>query len=276
MIDRYTKTLSKINGIWSADQTDKISYPENGNMNMFLLEDQSYWFNYRNQIIGEVAQKFIPQGIIFDVGGGNGFVSKMLKDNGYTPVLVEPGKEGILNARERGIEHLIHSRFDDAGFKENSIDNAGFFDVIEHIEDDHLFLKNLSQAMKTNGKVILTAPSFHFLWSKADTEAGHYRRYTMKQMKKLLEDSGFRILYANYFFSFLLAPIFLFRTLPSLFCKRKQRILKSNETEHSPTSKIVKKIISFLCDSEIRRIKRGRKLFGGSSCIVVAEKVPEY
>ncbi|MCF8360284.1 MAG: class I SAM-dependent methyltransferase [Prolixibacteraceae bacterium] len=274
MIERYTKTLAHTNGIWSTLHKGEISYPDHWNSDMFHIEDESFWFNHRNQVIRTIAQKHITKGIIFDIGGGNGYVSKMLMENGYTPVLVEPGSEGIVNAKERGIKHLIHARFEDAGFLNESIDNAGLFDVVEHIKDDDLFMKNIHQSLKNNGKVILTVPSFQFLWSKVDEESGHFRRYSKKQMKKLLENSGFRVLYANNFFSFLVVPIFLFRTLPSIIFKRKQKIFKSNKAEHSPTSKPLSKINSALCKAELKSLKKGRKIFWGSSCIVVGEKVP--
>ncbi|HPR32711.1 MAG TPA: class I SAM-dependent methyltransferase [Prolixibacteraceae bacterium] len=250
-----------------------VSYPSEGNHNCFQIEAQSFWFLHRNQVIAEIFQRFVPEGSrVFDIGGGNGFVSALLREKGYTPVLVEPGSDGIRNARERGIEHLIHARFEDAGFIDESIDHAGLFDVVEHIENDRAFLLALYNKLKPGGKVILTVPAWAFLWSEVDALSGHFRRYTLKKLQMLLYNTGFSYCYGTYFFSFLPLPIFLFRSLPGLFpfiLKRKQ---VSRESEHRPESKTIRRIIAFFAQAEMKRFEKGKRIPFGSSCLVVAEK----
>ena len=71
---------------------------------------------------------------------------------------------------------------------------------MEHIEDDRSFLKALKAKIGEKGRVYLTVPAYSGLWSQEDGRAGHYRRYSLGQICKLLEESGFRVEYSSYFF----------------------------------------------------------------------------
>ena len=64
-------------GIFYAAGAEAISYPEQGNEACFQIEDQSFWFQPRNDCIRELVRNFQPKGKvpIFDVGCGNGFLT---------------------------------------------------------------------------------------------------------------------------------------------------------------------------------------------------------
>jgi 2-polyprenyl-3-methyl-5-hydroxy-6-metoxy-1,4-benzoquinol methylase len=95
------------NGIWRSGGRGKVaevSYPNEGNRDCLGIEERSFWFSHRNRCIAATVGKFPPQGAIFDIGGGNGFVARGLAEAGFEVVLVEPGEEGARNARQRGID----------------------------------------------------------------------------------------------------------------------------------------------------------------------------
>jgi SAM-dependent methyltransferase len=117
----------------------------------------------------------------------------------------------------RGLKNIICSTLEDAGFKTNSLPAAGLFDVVEHISNDLCFLKTINFYMRPGGFLFITVPAYNILWSKEDVDAGHFRRYTLYELKKTLNKAGFKIEYATYIFSFLILPIFLFRTIPDFF-----------------------------------------------------------
>ena len=100
-------------GVWRDTELEVISYPADGNESCFRIEEDSFWFRHRNQVIGSLVSNFPPDGVFFDVGGGNGFVAKALQDQGQTTVLVEPGGQGCeRRAKRRGeccTEHVVAS-----------------------------------------------------------------------------------------------------------------------------------------------------------------------
>ena len=274
-MNKYLKDISlnfeQKDQICFAKNLEKISYPENDNNSCYRLEDNSFWFKHRNNCIFATIQNFIKKDIIFDIGGGNGFVSKFFQDNNIETFLVEPGIAGILNAKKRGVKNLINANFDD-NFNDNSIPNIGIFDVLEHIENDVSFLQNIHNKLENNGLLFITVPAYQFLWSDIDRYSQHYRRYPLKSIKKTLNFSNFKIIYSTYFFNFLPLPIFLFRTLPSFFAKnfssRKVKTFKTSDEHKSKNSKI----INFLLNWELKRIKRKKTIHFGGSCLIVAQK----
>ncbi|MBZ5581604.1 MAG: class I SAM-dependent methyltransferase [Acidobacteriia bacterium] len=162
----------------------------------------------------ETIRRFPPSGAVFDIGGGNGYVALAIQESGFDVVVVEPGPDGARNARRRGIRSVICATVENAGFLDRSMAAAGLFDVLEHIEDDLGFLKSLARRLLAGGRLYLTVPAFSALWSQEDNDAGHYRRYTLRQLRNVLERAGLEAEYLTYFFACLPAPILLSRGAP--------------------------------------------------------------
>ena len=143
-------------GIYYADSSENISYPIDGNNNSLEFEENSFWFSHRNNCITQMIKNYPPtkNGLIFDVGGGNGFVSKGLLDAGFDVVLVEPGLYGAMNAKNRGIKNVICATTHTAKFQSGTIPSIGVFDVVEHIEDDIGFLKHLYELLVPGGMTL--------------------------------------------------------------------------------------------------------------------------
>jgi hypothetical protein len=259
-------------GVWVAPTRSSISYPDDGNDVCFEIEDCSYWFRHRNVLIHGLYQKHAKSGPFFDIGGGNGAVSKYLTDRGVPCVLVEPGRSGALNAKRRGVDHVVQSTLQDAGFLSGSIDHVGLFDVVEHIQDDHAFLSNVCSYQKIGSFAFLTVPAFGFLWSEEDAAAGHFRRYTKKTLESLLKQTGYEVCQCSYFFTFLVPPIFAFRTLPSLVGLRKSPSVDTAKREHTSSNKMVKAMLDRITRFESSWILNGRLLPIGSSLIAVGRK----
>jgi len=269
-LNAISNNLISKDDIWFSKEKSNISYPDEGHEICFQLEENSFWFKHRNNCIFETVKHFSYENQIIDIGGGNGYVSTFLQKNNYEVALIEPGVEGCLNAKKRGLKNVVCSTFQNIGITNNSISNIGIFDVLEHIENDLEFLKNLNSILKTEGKLFITVPAYKFLWSNEDILAGHFRRYTIKQITNVLKQAGFEVEFSSYIFSILVLPIFLFRTIPSLFKKPKKVDLQKNMNEHkqSKSSTLLQKIWNW----EVKKISNKRKINFGTSCLIVAKK----
>ncbi len=256
-------------GIWISRNQSIVSYPEAGNAVCYAVEDGSFWFKHRNQCIIEIMRCHPPEGAVFDIGGGNGFVASALIEAGMETVLVEPGKTGVVNAKTRGVSNIIQSTLQDAGFREGTLPAAGLFDVLEHIKDDVSFLKTLSGLLIQGGRLYLTVPAHQVLWSVVDENAGHYRRYTIKSLSKILSHAGFDVEFASYFFVLMVVPIIFFRSIPSLLGLRKSRDVEDYKGELAHSSVFVNRLLSRLLSIELSALRK-KPLSWGASCIVVA------
>lgn len=262
-------------GIYHSDFSEEISYPDDGNDLCLEVEDHSFWFRHRNNCIIEMIRNYPPQkkGPIFDIGGGNGYVSKAIMDAGWDAILVEPGLSGAKNAKKRGVSHVVCATSQSAKLKHGTLPAIGVFDVVEHIENDIGFLKHLWELLPPGGMIYLTVPAYQSLWSLEDEDGGHFRRYTLKSLEVKLEQSGFSVKYSTYFFTFLPFIIFLFRTLPYRFnLLKKANNYTRRKNDHSIRQGLHKKVLKFIMNLEIIIISKKNKIYHGGSCLISATK----
>ena len=255
-------------GIWRGCGAEPVSYPAEGNSDCFALEDNSFWFAHRNACLLTLLQQFPATGPFFDVGGGNGFVAAALQSQAGLPVVVvEPGADGVRHAGARGLHTVVQATLKEARFRDRSLPAIGLFDVLEHVEDEQEFLGEVHRCLASDGHFYLTVPAGQWLWSDADVQAGHFRRYTLASLRRALERAGFRPLFMSKFFSPLPLPLFLCRSLPSFFCHRR-RPVRSYSRRHQLSGR---GLLERVWDWELARLARRQSIPCGTSCLAVAE-----
>jgi SAM-dependent methyltransferase len=121
-------------------------------MRLLCLEDGSFWFAHRNACLLALLRQFPAIGPFFDIGGGNGFVAAALQSEGGLPVvLVEPGADGVRHAQARGLHTVVQATLKEARFRDGSLPAIGFFDVMEHIDDEQGFLCEIRRCLRLMG-----------------------------------------------------------------------------------------------------------------------------
>jgi SAM-dependent methyltransferase len=259
-------------GIWYSSGHSAVAYPSDASEACFLVEDRSIWFLHRNRCITTVVGRFPPEksGTIFDIGGGNGFVALALAQAGFDVAVVEPSRAGAKNAQERGLPCVICSTLEGAGFRDESLPAVGLFDVVEHIEDDLTFLRSIRQMMTSGGRIYATVPAYPALWSESDVKAGHFRRYTLQEVRSLFEGAGFSVDYSTHIFGLLPIPILLFRTIPSRLGLAKSENKPQDITrEHGISGGVVSRLFSTVLKPEVGLLERGQTIGFGGSCLIV-------
>ncbi|MGZ3775769.1 MAG: hypothetical protein ACXVCN_18785, partial [Bdellovibrio sp.] len=100
--------MKLVNGVWFSEESNVLNYPTSGNDICFQVEDHSFWFRNRNELIKQTLLHFNKETkdlSFLDLGGGNGIVAKSCQDLGLKTYLAEPGA-GAINAKARGIENV--------------------------------------------------------------------------------------------------------------------------------------------------------------------------
>jgi 2-polyprenyl-3-methyl-5-hydroxy-6-metoxy-1,4-benzoquinol methylase len=71
--------------------------------------------------------------------------------------------------------------------------------VLEHVEDDIFALQQLYKMLKNEGILITLVPCHKFLYNVIDTNVGHFRRYTKKDLELKIRKTRFSIERMFYF-----------------------------------------------------------------------------
>ena len=242
----------------------KIHYPQESYNSCFEIEDRSFWFDHRKKLLKILLNRFPSPDIFLEIGGGNGVMSASVMEVKDNVVMIEPAAEGIRNARNRHVS-CLEGTFQDYTWPADIVGTVGLFDVLEHIEDDLLFLQQLKNKMSKETSLLITVPAYQFLWSEEDVKAKHFRRYSLRELKRKLKKAGFRIQYSSYFFSFLVIPILIFRR----FLDRKKDSTQEQKDHYPP--KIIRLILQCLGSFEESFFKNGISLPFGASLFIVCK-----
>jgi 2-polyprenyl-3-methyl-5-hydroxy-6-metoxy-1,4-benzoquinol methylase len=82
---------------------------------------------------------------------------------------------------------------------ERRFDTVLCLNVLEHIEDHGLAVANLLKTLQSGGHLLLFVPAFEALYSPLDRFAGHYRRYTRKELAQLIPVGAGQVVRNEYF-----------------------------------------------------------------------------
>ena len=264
-----TNVVEVETGLWAAnDQESSLSYPESGHRSMAEVEDDSYWFRHRAQVLVSVFERYPPAGCVFDIGGGNGYMVRAIRESGHDSVLIEPGIDGCRTALRRGLAPVLNGTTDGLGVRPRSLASVGLFDVVEHIEDDRGFLGHVRDLMEPGGSVYLTVPAHQSLWSANDVSAGHYRRYSRSEISHLLTGVGLEVVYSTYMFRSLLLPVFLLRSVPYRLGVGESKA-NTTDVHHLPSGAAGRWMGSSMA-REVQTIRAGGSIRSGTSVFAVA------
>jgi SAM-dependent methyltransferase len=236
---------------------------------LFKVEDKSFWFTNRNNVIQELLKKFPTKKNFLEIGCGSAFVINHL--NKKYPELDFTGSEiyiqGLKLARSRVSSEVSLIQFDATTIDFNAeFGGIGAFDVIEHISDDQKVLNNIYKSLRTGGRVYISVPQYMFMWSQEDDMACHKRRYTKKELINKLELAGFTIEYTTSYM-FTLFPLMM---LTRLFGNKKKTEQEMIQALYP--GKALNGALNFFARIDFLLIKMGFSLPWGGSLIMVGRK----
>ncbi len=171
----------------------------------YELEERHWWFVARQRIVQELIEQRLklPSGAcVLDAGCGTGAILKMLSQR-YEAYGTDTSPLAIEFSKKRGLSRVYCCTLDTFPHPDVQFDLVTLLDVIEHVDDDRGVLQQASRLLKPGGPVLVTVPAYRWLWSKHDEVNHHKRRYISKELRRVLEGTGFRIELLSYYNTFL-------------------------------------------------------------------------
>jgi SAM-dependent methyltransferase len=252
-----------------ADNGGGGSFPSSSFELLARLEQRSFWFRARNEIVLAAIRRHFPDpATFFELGCGTGFVLRAIHHAFPHAELVagEKAADGLKVARSRVPEATLLQLDGRRLPYRDEFDVVGAFDVVEHVDDDEQLLEELGAALRRGGGMVITVPQHPWLWSAADDFGGHRRRYTRHELVAKLQRRRLEVVYVTSFMTLLL-PIMAASRL-------RQRDLETFDPEAElrlPPG--VDRAFARMVSIERLAIGRGISLPVGGSLLAVARRV---
>ncbi len=142
---------------------------------------------------------------VLEVGCGVGNFTHYLRQREY--VLATDNNDEYLTVLRTSTEHLDNvdvqgidwEHADFAALRAHEFDTIICLNVLEHIENDRGALETFAAILRPGGRLVLQVPAMSGLYGEIDRAIGHYRRYEVDSLRRLLSQSGFDVAETRYF-----------------------------------------------------------------------------
>lgn len=146
------------------------------------------------------------KGKVLEVGSGIGNISSLFIGNKFNITLSDIRENycAYLKREHPDVNVLLldltHPDFDQVYADQlNQYDTVFALNVVEHIKDDSLALRNCNKLLTIGGNLIILVPAYQSLYNRFDQELEHYRRYTRKNLGEIFRKNEFQIINSRYF-----------------------------------------------------------------------------
>ena len=228
-----------------------------------------WWYESRRALVEEsLARCNVPPGLVLDVGCGTGDNLDMLtRATGAPAIGTDLSRYALQHARRgpRGDVRTVVARAEALPFADDACGLLTSMDVVEHLDDDYVGLREYRRVLASRGVLLLTVPAYQWLWGEHDVRAAHRRRYRVGQLVAVVESAGFDVLRTTYYNSFLVPAAAVLRRTPM------RRLVKQSDEEVGDTSPFVSNVMTRVSSAE-RRLALRRSVPFGLSILLLGRR----
>lgn len=200
---------------------------------MTKLDNNSQRFKIMSDLVGKNRH-------VLDLGCNTGNFLKLIQKNNKNIEGVEISQKIAKIGQKKGLKIKIADLGKTFPYLKNTFDTITAGEIIEHIYDTDLFLKEIKRILKPNGYLILSTPNIATLGRRImllfginplietslENASGHIRYFTKKSLEQLLEKHNFKIIkFKSDTINFSNSGRFQSRFLAKLFPKLGARII---------------------------------------------------
>jgi len=190
------------------------------------LEDTHWWFRGRRSVYLGLLRHHLKGkrlGRVLDLGCGMGGFLPELDGLSERVFPADFDVESMVRCRERGFPGGAIASGYHLPYVDGSFDLVCMFDVLEHIPDHELAMREVRRVLAPDGLVLISVPAYQFLFANNDRIAQHQRRYTRPRLARVFEQAGLAVernTHANVFlFPLILPAVLALKALEKLLRK---------------------------------------------------------
>jgi SAM-dependent methyltransferase len=232
------------------------------------IEANHWWFIGRRLLFSEMIKGFdLPRDAeILDVGTSTGTNLRLLRDLGFTRIIgVDQSPVAIQFCADKGLGQVKLGDVCALPFPDQSFDLILATDIIEHVADDLVALRELHRVLKPGQPLLLTVPAFPILWGLQDQVSHHKRRYRLGQLLKKLDEAKLSA-QRHFYFNYLLF-------LPILTARQLMRVLRVRiESEGQINTRWLNRAMLLLFQVDVKTAPWLRPPIGVSA-LVIARRI---
>lgn len=253
-----------------ANAPAEKDYSSEGADTQERVKNQHFWFAMRNHFILELLRKASAGARgkrLVEYGSSNGLVMAKLEEQGWQVLGNDMHLTGLRNAQPVVKGPMICAPLEKVTFTD-PVDVIGFFDVIEHLDDDFSALEHAVKQLASGGYLAITVPAMQKLWSHFDVILGHKRRYTTQMLDVLFKELGLRTVQLRYAFFF----CYPFVRLQRKTIKGESFSLEQRREYYQPPHPLMNLTLKMLCRFELLLVRAGFAPPFGTSVMGLAQK----
>lgn len=182
---------------------------------MARVERDHWWFRAKHRLVLDELRRRRVTGTVVDVGAGTGGLLDRLGLGGHLAVGMELDTAALAHARQNHPRLPLARSFAEAlPVRSGGAGAVTALDVLEHLDDDVLALRELARVTGPGGFVLVAVPAYAWAWSDHDVRLGHRRRYDRRQLVAVAEQAGLEVLRCTHFHAWLTPIAWLVRRTP--------------------------------------------------------------
>lgn len=243
------------------------------------IEDKHWWFISRKYLIENILKKLDISHFknILDLGCGVGGNMRFLSNYCEKISGLDCSEIAIKLAKEKWPDfNFIVGNANQltALYPKNTFNLVTLFNVMYHqwILNDKDLLCQIHDVLQPGGYLLLTEPAFMHLWRRHDEQDMGKHRYQMSEMKKLLSESGYKVVFKTYFNIVSYLPALLLAMHYKLRINRKIDDAKNGVSEIELPNDFLNNLLISLMKMETYFIKSLGSIPIGVSLLCLAQK----
>lgn len=184
----------------------------------YKIEKTFWWFAGRRFFLKRIFERFLDKSenlLLLDAWCGSGGTLEFLRSFGTT-IGIDLSTDALHFCKKNNLGNLLQGDINHLPIKSKRFDCVVALDLLEHLEDETVCLKEFHRILKPGGFLITFVPAYQFMWSYMDEIGHHFRRYSRHDLCEVLSRSGYTLKWLSSFNLFLFPFIFAARKIKAL------------------------------------------------------------